>query len=155
MNAINGYFTRASKNPSKKGDDGKESTTAPAMEMSITPPSGLPIPAPIRTPLKSRPSSIFPEGDFRNAPPGEHPRHQGGRHGQLASPATAGETVAANMSGEGVVLKKVRDNFTCSPPMLRNEAGGLFDQVSAMNVRVSLSCQLFTLIVLTVFTCAP
>jgi hypothetical protein len=32
---------------------------------------------------------------------------------------------SANMSGEGVVLKKARDNFTSSPPMLRNEAGGL------------------------------
>lgn len=38
---------------------------------------------------------------------------------------------------EGVVLKKSRANYTCSPGILHAEVGGLFDMVAAMNVRVS------------------
>jgi hypothetical protein len=38
---------------------------------------------------------------------------------------------------EGVVLKKGRANYTCSPDILHREVGGFFDMVAAMNVRVS------------------
>ena len=40
------------------------------------------------------------------------------------------------MPGEGVVLKKARENYACSPETLHRETGGLFDQVVAMNVNV-------------------
>lgn len=39
--------------------------------------------------------------------------------------------------GEGVVLKKRRDNFTCAPESLATESN-FYDMVVAMNVRVSI-----------------
>jgi hypothetical protein len=40
--------------------------------------------------------------------------------------------------GEGIVLKKTRDSYTCCPKELRHERNGLFDAVAQLNVRVCL-----------------
>jgi len=40
---------------------------------------------------------------------------------------------------EGVVLKKSRGAYTCSPIELADEEGGLFQAVQALNVKVSWS----------------
>ena len=85
----------------------------------------------------SRPASIYPLGDFRNA--------------NLESIAEIKSDVMVNWlyqqqlemmytaggRGEGVILKKYRDSYTCCPAYLRDERGGLFDAVRKLNVRVS------------------
>ncbi len=43
---------------------------------------------------------------------------------------------------EGVVLKKARGDFICCPPSLRDHESMLFQQVSLLNVKVSLICML-------------
>jgi hypothetical protein len=85
----------------------------------------------------SRPTSSYPQGDFRNSAYDEildiksdvmvNYLHQQ----QLEKLWTIGNPT------EGVVLKKSRANYTCSPEILHKEVGGFFDMVAAMNVRVS------------------
>ena len=43
---------------------------------------------------------------------------------------------ASDGPGEGVVLKKTRENFTCCPGDLANYRNDFFDAVRALNVRV-------------------
>lgn len=85
----------------------------------------------------SRPTSSYPQGDFRNSAYDEildiksdvmvNYLHQQ----QLERMWTIDNPI------EGVVLKKSRANYTCSPEILHKEVGGFFDMVAAMNVRVS------------------
>jgi len=85
----------------------------------------------------SRPASIYPTGDFRNAALDDiqdikcdvmvNWLHQQ----QIKSMWTK-----CGM-GEGVVLKKSRGNFTACPPELAEESDGLYLAVSGLNVRVS------------------
>lgn len=150
MNALKGYFHPASKVSQEIPENQiktkkTKSALPPPIELAVTPPHGSPAfgsPAPTlsngRSPLTSRPSSIFPEGDFRNT----------NRETVLDIKADVMVTWlnqqqleklwSSNLPNEGVVLKKARDNFTCSPPALRNQSGGFFDQVIALNVRVSI-----------------
>jgi hypothetical protein len=41
---------------------------------------------------------------------------------------------------EGVLLKKSRGAYTCSPKDLAEEQNGLFAAVRALNVKVSMTC---------------
>lgn len=143
MNAIRGYFQPASKKtskpkkPSSKKEKDAEKLPAP-VEMTATP-LGSGSSTPRRSPLTSRPSSIFPDGDFRNAP----------KEGILDIKADImvnwlhqrqQEKIwcAEGARGEGVVLKQGRDHFKCAPESLKNQST-FFDQIVAMNVRVSAS----------------
>jgi hypothetical protein len=137
MNSLKGYLKHA-KESTKKADGGTSLQVTPPIEMAFTPPLGSPTSSAHRTPLNSRPSSLYPAGDFRN-PPRESVLdiktdvilswlHQQ----QLERLWTEG---APN---EGVVLKKTRGNFTCCPDTLKYERNGFFDQVRAMNVKVCL-----------------
>ena len=88
------------------------------------------------TPRTSRPASLYPAGDFRNSALEEiidikcdvmvNWLHQQ----QLESMWSSGS------SGEGVVLKKTRDNFTCCPSELAESRGEFYDAVRMLNVRV-------------------
>ena len=130
MNALKGYFAPAKNGGSKK--NGERAEKGPAMEMTMAPTS----PA-FKTPASSRPASLYPEGDFRNQ----------GRESILDIKTDVMASWlhqqqlenlwAMQLPGEGVVLKKARDNFACCPSTLQHERNGLFDNVSAMNVRVS------------------
>ena len=90
----------------------------------------------------SRPASIYPTGDFRNAAFDEITDIKSDvmvnwlHHQQLESLWTNGAP------DEGVVLKKVRDQYTSCPADLSQYPGGLFDAVRKLNVRVSL-CTLY------------
>lgn len=84
----------------------------------------------------SRPSSLYPDGDFRN--------------GESASVLDIKSDVMVNWlhqrqlerlwaygtPGEGVVLKKSKNNYCVAPESLLQEQGGLYDQVQQMNVKV-------------------
>lgn len=85
----------------------------------------------------SRPTSFYPRGDFRNYTYDEILDIKSDvmvnylYQQQLERLWTIGKPT------EGVVLKKSRANYTCSPEVLHEEVGGFFDMVAAMNVRVS------------------
>jgi hypothetical protein len=142
MNTLRGYFQPISKKLSTKSSKDrkkvKPAATVPAMEMTITPPQGSPTSTPTRTPFTSRPSSIFPEGDFRNAPTVTLLDIKANVMVSWLHQQQVEKLWSASLPGEGVVLKRARDSFTCCPPSLRNEEGGLFDQIAAMNIRVCL-----------------
>jgi hypothetical protein len=59
MNSLKGYLKQGKKESLKIN---------PPIELAITPPLGSPISTAARTPLSSRPLSLYPAGDFRNAP---------------------------------------------------------------------------------------
>ena len=85
----------------------------------------------------SRPTSSYPQGDFRNSAYEDILDIKSDvmvnylYQQQLERMWTIGNPT------EGVVLKKSRANYTCSPEILHREVGGFFDVVAAMNVRVS------------------
>lgn len=132
MNALKGYFAPSAKGV-KKGN-GKKKNVTPALEMSMAPPS----PAFNRTPNSSRPASLYPEGDFRNQGRDSILDIKTDVMASWLHQQQLENLWAMQLPGEGVVLKKARDNFTCCPSTLRHEQNGIFDNVSAMNVRVSV-----------------
>lgn len=42
------------------------------------------------------------------------------------------------LPGEGVVLKKTKNDYTCCPPQLRDISRGLYDMSMELNVRVRI-----------------
>jgi hypothetical protein len=86
--------------------------------------------------VSSRPASLYPHGDFRNSNADEivdikcdvmvNWLHQQ----QLESMWSAGTT------GEGVILKRRKDQFISCPSELASEPFGLYQAVRALNVRV-------------------
>jgi hypothetical protein len=138
MNSLKGYLKQAKKESPKKADGLKNIKVTPPIEMAFTPPLGSPISTAPRTPLSSRPSSLYPAGDFRNSP----------RESVLDIKADVmlswlyqqqlERLWTEGAPNEGVVLKKSRGNFACCPDTLKNERDGFFDQVIAMNVKVRL-----------------
>jgi hypothetical protein len=143
MNALRGYFQPASKKPAKKhpNNSTKAQPTAVAptavSDNASARNSGISTPNTGRHGSASSTSTLFPEGDFRNAPPENVLDVKADvmvswLHQQQAEKMW----IRANPS-EGVVLKKTRGRFTCCPEGLRNDPLGFFDQIVAMNVRVS------------------
>lgn len=84
----------------------------------------------------SRPSSFFPQGDFRNAPREEILDIKSDVMASWLHQEQMERLWISSMPGEGIVLKRSRGSYTCSPEYLSREIGGLYEQVSAMNVRV-------------------
>ncbi|KAK4997645.1 hypothetical protein LTR66_002977 [Elasticomyces elasticus] len=91
------------------------------------------------TPLGSRPASIYPNGDFRNATLGDINEIKCDvmvnwlYSQQMELLWTAGD------HDEGVVLKKGRGAYTCCPSDLIDEHAGFFDAVQALNVRAAMT----------------
>jgi hypothetical protein len=138
MNALKGYFQTVSKIYSTKpSKNARPAALAPAMEMSVTPPNGSGSSTLVRSPLASRPS-IFPEGDFRNTPVENVLDIKADVMVSWLHQQQVEKLWSTSLPGEGVVLKKGRDNFTCCPLSLRNEGNGLFDQIAALNVKVCI-----------------
>ena len=143
MNRLRGYFqpastkasTKASKNDKKKSKP-TATAVAPETEMTTTPSLGSPALTLSRHPLSSRPSSVFPDGDFRNAPVESVLDIKTTVMVSWLHQQQVEKLWSTSLPGEGVILKKSRDSFTCCPPSLRNHEAGLFDYVAAMNVRV-------------------
>ena len=84
----------------------------------------------------SRPASLYPVGDFRNSTAEEVNDIKcevmvNWLHSQQEEKLwTSGE------EGEGVVLKKSRGMYTCSPADLAEEQAGLFQAIQTLNVKV-------------------
>lgn len=148
MGFLKGYLkpapadTTPTSNATTKPSIFKKSKSVPApIELAVTPPLGSPAlgsPAgTLRNAQLSRPSSLYPEGDFRNSARDTILDIKSDVMVAWLNQAQLEKLWGNNLHNEGVVLKKARDSFTCSPATLRDDQGGLFDQVMAMNVRVS------------------
>jgi len=115
----------------------KLDVVVPPVEMVITPPEGSPVPPPVRTLLSSRASSIFPAGDFRNGDSGSVLDIKTDVMVNWLHQQQMQRQWSLELPGEGVILKKARESFACSPAHLREESNGFYENVVAMNVRVS------------------
>lgn len=138
MNTLKGYFAPGAKKGAKKSGNGEGKGAGPAMEMAMAPASPS-----LRTPFSSRPPSLYPEGDFRNSTRESILDIKIDVMASWLHQQQLENLWAMQLPGEGVVLKKARDNFACCPATLHNETNGLFDNVSAMNVRVGFSIQCY------------
>lgn len=87
----------------------------------------------------SRPSSIYPTGDFRNS---QHENLNEIKCDVMVNWLYQQQAERLWTSGgidEGVVLKKSRGEYTCCPPDIVDEPYGFFKAVESLNVRVSRS----------------
>jgi hypothetical protein len=135
MNTIKGYLQPASKK-SKKAVDEKKATPTASIELVVTPPLGSPsLQTPAGSRFSSRPGSIYPSGDFRNAPRESILDIKSDVMVNWLHQQQLEKLWAVENGTEGVVLKKSRGDFACSPAILRTNI--FFEQVVAMNVRVS------------------
>lgn len=134
MKSFNSYF-----HPATKKGEVEEARKSSSLEMKVAPLSPDASASALGTPRSfgSRPASIYPEGDFRNAAANDvleikcdvmvNWLHQQ----QLESMWTSCG------AGEGVVLKKIKDRYTACPSDLAETRGDLFDAVRALNVKVA------------------
>jgi len=133
MKSFGSYFR-----PAAKKREEEENRKSSSLEMKTSPLSPGTSTSALGTPrtLGSRPASIYPSGDFRNGATNDileikcdvmvNWLHQQ----QLEAMWTNGGV------GEGVVLKKIKDQYTSCPEELQRTQGDLFDAVRALNVRV-------------------
>ncbi len=136
MNALKGYLVPAKKTSKK---DGGPSSAANALP-SAAPAAASANSTPGRSPLTSRPSSIYPNGDFRN---GDRESIVDIKHDVMVNwlyQQQLEKLWGSCLPHEGVVLKRGRGDFICCPPSLKDHESMLFQQVSLLNVKVSLIC---------------
>ncbi|KAE9378208.1 hypothetical protein N431DRAFT_329529 [Stipitochalara longipes BDJ] len=95
----------------------------------------------MKTPLSSRASSIYPTGDFRNGDFGSILDIKTDLMVNWLHQQQMERLLSSGAPSDGVILKKARASFACSPPHLRKEANGFYDNVVAMNVRCAMTVQ--------------
>ncbi|KUJ15797.1 uncharacterized protein LY89DRAFT_647797 [Mollisia scopiformis] len=142
MNVLKGYLQPGAKK-GKKGsktaavEENKTSLTAP-IELNVTPPQGSPtFQTPAGSRFSSRPASIYPSGDFRNAPRESILDIKSDVMVNWLHQQQLEKLWAMENNSEGVILKKAKGEFACSPAGLRNNV--FFEQVIAMNVRCAMT----------------
>lgn len=134
MKSFTSYF-----HPAAKKGEAEEARKSSSLEMKVAPLSAGTSASGFATPLSygSRPTSIYPEGDFRNAAANDILEIKcdvmvNWLHQQQL------ESMWTNCGvGEGVVLKKIKDRYTACPSDLAETRGDLFDAVRALNVKVA------------------
>lgn len=85
----------------------------------------------------SRPVSLYPTGDFRNSALDEITEIKSDVMVNYLHSQQLEHMWSDGRPGEGVVLKKSRDQYTSCPEELSQYEGGFFDAVRKLNVRVS------------------
>jgi hypothetical protein len=136
MKGLKSYFHPTG----KKGSGGKNgSLESPAVpvEMTTTLPRGSMNSLGAGS-LTSRPSLLHPPGDFRNSAQEDILDIKSEVMTTWLHQQQKKRLWTTDIPGEGVVLKKARANYACSPEILHRETGGLFDQAIAMNVKVCI-----------------
>lgn len=91
------------------------------------------------TPKTTRPRSQYPDGDFRNSSMADLVELKTDIMCNWLQQQQAEKMWSSNGRGEGVMLKKARDEYMCCPNDLQAERGGLFDAVKRLNVKVGFS----------------
>lgn len=87
--------------------------------------------------VSSRPASLYPDGDFRNANPGMVRNIKCEVMVNWLHMKQEENIWTTGGAGEGVVLKKAKGEFVCCPAELQIDSSGLYEMVSKLNVRVS------------------
>lgn len=93
------------------------------------------------TPMESRPGSshrgsLYPTGDFRNARESLIDVKADVMCSWLYQQQLERQYATGILPGEGVVLKKGRNNYACCPPHLQEMKYSLYDMAMELNVRV-------------------
>lgn len=91
------------------------------------------------TPKTPRPRSQYPDGDFRSSSMADLVELKTDVMCNWLHQQQAEKMWSSNGRGEGVMLKKARDDYMCCPKDLQAERGGLFDAVKKLNVKVRAS----------------
>jgi len=138
MNVFKGYLIPKQ----RKENINKKVIVVPPMKLAVTPPRGSSILTPMRSAFSNPPSSIFPAGDFRNGDSGSILDIKTDVVVNWLHQQQMKKLWSSEFPGEGVVLKKARESFVCSLENLRHESSGFYDNVAAMNVRVSFDFRL-------------
>ncbi|KAJ2993300.1 hypothetical protein NUW58_g1885 [Xylaria curta] len=94
---------------------------------------------PFRTPATSRPSSLYPTGDFRNARESLVDVKADVMCSWLYQQQLERQYATGILPGEGVVLKKGRNNYACCPPQLQEMKYSLYDMAAELNVRCAMT----------------
>lgn len=131
MNALKGYLLPAASKKSQKADKPALDVIPPPpvhIQMTDSPSTGSSI-------IKSSRSSLYPQGDFRNA-------HETSLL-EIKSAVMVNYLYQTQMErlwsqngaqGEGTVLKMAKDSFVCAPAELKTST--FFQQVKMLNVKV-------------------
>lgn len=138
MSGIKSYFAPGRDEAHKRKESEKtvEMVETPRVPAPPKSRAGESTPGTPGSPWSSRPGSIYPVGDFRNNAMEEVNDIKcdvmvNWLHSQQEEKLwTSGEYE------EGVVLKKSRGAYACSPPDLAEERFGFFKAVETLNVRV-------------------
>ncbi|KAI2630129.1 glycosyl transferase family group 2-domain-containing protein [Xylaria nigripes] len=97
-----------------------------------------------RTPMVSRPgsshrSSLYPTGDFRNVRENLLDVKADVMCSWLYQQQLERQYATGILPGEGVVLKKGRNNYACCPPQLQDIKYSLYDMAMELNVRCAMT----------------
>ncbi|KAI1085283.1 glycosyl transferase family group 2-domain-containing protein [Whalleya microplaca] len=111
---------------------------------SIPQPSPLAGTATPRSPQGSRPASIYPNslyptGDFRNARESILNVKADVMCSWLYQQQLERQYATGMLPGEGVVVKKSKNNYVCCPPQLRDIPFSLYDMSMELNVRCAMT----------------
>ncbi|KAK7931686.1 Glucans biosynthesis glucosyltransferase H [Apiospora marii] len=154
---IKSYFAPGQKKEDEKtGHDKKPPGT---VDLKTLPPAklgsaqGAPAPTPMsglttpKSPYGSRPGSLysnhrasyFPQGDFRNNADNLADVKADVMCSWLYQSQLERQFATGMLPGEGVVLKKGKNNFACCPPQLRDIRNGLYESAMELNVRCAMT----------------
>ncbi|KAI3322452.1 glycosyl transferase family group 2-domain-containing protein [Xylariaceae sp. AK1471] len=116
------------------GDAGR---TAPAATPNFSIPGAA-------TPIGSRPpssyrASLYPSGDFRNARESLLDVKADVMCSWLYQQQLERQYATGVLPGEGVVLKKGRNDYACCPPQLQDMKYSLYDMAMELNVRCAMT----------------
>ncbi|KAI1327253.1 glycosyl transferase family group 2-domain-containing protein [Xylariaceae sp. FL0255] len=148
MSFLKSYFAPKSKGGSEKGHDKKGEKPAgrsakKAKKAAATPNTVLGTPS-HRTPATSRPAStyaasLYPSGDFRNAPESLLDIKADVMCSWLYQQQLERQYATGILPGEGVIMKKGRNNYACCPPHLQDMKYSLYDMAMELNVRCAMT----------------
>ncbi|KAI5922713.1 glycosyl transferase family group 2-domain-containing protein [Camillea tinctor] len=90
-------------------------------------------------PASLYPASIFPNGDFRNARESLLDVKSDVMCSWLYQQQLERQYATGMLPGEGVVLKKGKNNYSCCPPQLRDIPNSLYEMAMELNVRCAMT----------------
>ncbi|KAI9753365.1 MAG: ESCRT-III subunit protein snf7 [Chaenotheca gracillima] len=141
MQGIKNYFrppkaqrTEVSEKDSKAvAHDGAHATRSPTLQG--TPQASRPG----SSYRNSRPSSLYPQGDFRNEEADAVMELKCEMMANHLWQQQRRRLWAHDRPNEGIVLKKTKAQYTCAPRSLQYDGGGLFEAIRDMNVRIAMT----------------
>ncbi|KAI3342225.1 glycosyl transferase family group 2-domain-containing protein [Ustulina deusta] len=127
------------KKPSEVSETGLKHPGAEGSPPLPTPNFSIPGTPMFRTPMGSRPVSVYPTGDFRNARESLIDVKADVMCSWLYQQQLERQYATGILPGEGVVLKKGRNSYACCPPQLQEMKYSLYDMAMELNVRCAMT----------------